>query len=70
MRDGPVARYPGNPVLTPDAVPYPVSTVHNAGVVRAVSHRPGLAAHLSWGVSNHGRAVYRLGVALHAREDP
>ena len=29
-----VKRYIKNPVLTPDDVPYPVATVHNAGVVR------------------------------------
>lgn len=29
-----VARYAGNPILTRDDVPYPVATVHNAGVVR------------------------------------
>ncbi|GAB4256250.1 MAG: glycosidase [Deferrisomatales bacterium] len=31
---GPVARYPGNPILTPADVPYPVSTVHNAAAVK------------------------------------
>ncbi|MEX2573649.1 MAG: glycoside hydrolase family 130 protein [Balneolaceae bacterium] len=31
---GIVKRYSGNPVLTRDDVPYPVATVHNAGVVR------------------------------------
>ncbi len=30
----PVRRYPGNPILTKDDIPYPVATVHNAGVVR------------------------------------
>jgi len=30
----PIERYPGNPILTRDDVPYPVETVHNAGVVR------------------------------------
>lgn len=29
-----VKRYPGNPILTRDDVPYPVATVHNAGVVK------------------------------------
>ena len=29
-----VKRYPKNPILTPDDVPYPVATVHNAGIVR------------------------------------
>lgn len=31
---GPVRRYAGNPILTPDDVPYSVATVHNAAVVR------------------------------------
>ncbi len=29
-----VQRYAGNPILTPDDIPYPVETVHNAAVVR------------------------------------
>ncbi|MHC4235335.1 MAG: glycoside hydrolase family 130 protein, partial [Planctomycetota bacterium] len=29
-----VQRYQGNPILTPDDVPYPVETVHNAAVTR------------------------------------
>lgn len=29
-----IKRYPKNPILTPDDVPYPVATVHNAGVVK------------------------------------
>ena len=29
-----VRRYEGNPILTPDDVPYPVETVHNAGVTK------------------------------------
>jgi predicted GH43/DUF377 family glycosyl hydrolase len=29
-----VKRYPGNPILTKKNVPYPVATVHNAGVVK------------------------------------
>ncbi|MFH2137281.1 MAG: glycoside hydrolase family 130 protein [Candidatus Omnitrophota bacterium] len=34
MKDKVVTRYKGNPILTKDAVPYPVATVHNAGVVK------------------------------------
>ncbi|UCF10612.1 MAG: glycoside hydrolase family 130 protein [Candidatus Bipolaricaulota bacterium] len=34
MREPIVQRYPGNPILTPDDIPYPVETVHNAGVTR------------------------------------
>ncbi|WP_321494838.1 hypothetical protein [uncultured Desulfobacter sp.] len=29
-----VSRYPKNPILTREDVPYPVATVHNAGVVK------------------------------------
>jgi len=29
-----VARFDGNPILTPEDIPYPVVTVHNAGVTR------------------------------------
>jgi predicted GH43/DUF377 family glycosyl hydrolase len=29
-----IKRYPDNPILTKDDVPYPVATVHNAGVVK------------------------------------
>ncbi|MBW1720524.1 MAG: glycoside hydrolase family 130 protein [Deltaproteobacteria bacterium] len=32
--DGPVQRHSNNPILTRDQVPYPVETVHNAGVVK------------------------------------
>lgn len=30
----PILRYPNNPILTKDDVPYPVATVHNAGIVK------------------------------------
>ena len=29
-----IERYPDNPILTPDDIPYPVETVHNAGITR------------------------------------
>jgi len=29
-----VKRFPGNPILTKDDIPYPVATVHNAGMVK------------------------------------
>ena len=29
-----VTRYQGNPILTKDDIPYPVQTVHNAGVAK------------------------------------
>src|SRR5882757_4349661 len=34
MKQDIVRRYPGNPILTRDAIPYPVETVHNAAVVK------------------------------------
>jgi predicted GH43/DUF377 family glycosyl hydrolase len=34
MRTRFVTRFPGNPILTPDDIPYPVETVHNAGVTK------------------------------------
>lgn len=34
MPDPVVRRYRGNPVLTPADIPYPVQTVHNAGVTK------------------------------------
>jgi len=34
MRRGIIERYENNPILTPEDIPYPVATVHNAGVAR------------------------------------
>jgi len=34
MKEKLVTRYKGNPILTKDDIPYPVETVHNAGVVK------------------------------------
>lgn len=34
MQESIIKRYKNNPILTKDDVPYPVSTVHNAGVVK------------------------------------
>jgi predicted GH43/DUF377 family glycosyl hydrolase len=34
MKQDIVRRYPGNPILTKAAIPYPVETVHNAAVVK------------------------------------
>jgi len=34
MQKNIVTRYKGNPILTKDDIPYPVQTVHNAGVVK------------------------------------
>ncbi|RKX24603.1 MAG: glycosidase, partial [Candidatus Zixiibacteriota bacterium] len=34
IQDSVVKRYNKNPILTKDDVPYPVATVHNAGIVK------------------------------------
>lgn len=34
MKKAFVTRYKGNPILTKDDIPYPVQTVHNAGVTK------------------------------------
>ena len=34
MKEPIVKRYPGNPILTKNDVPYPVHTVHNAGMTK------------------------------------
>ncbi len=71
MKDSPIVRYPGNPILTPEAVPYPVSTVHNAGVVRA----PGryvmvFRSHLRNGRSILGLAESDDGFRFQVRREP
>ena len=52
-----ITRYPKNPILTRDDVPYPVATVHNAGVVKHDSRYIMLfRSHLHNGRSIIGRA--------------
>ncbi|MCD6272098.1 MAG: glycoside hydrolase family 130 protein [Deltaproteobacteria bacterium] len=52
-----IKRYPKNPILTPDDVPYPVATVHNAGVVKhAGSYMMLFRSHL-----HNGRSIIGLG---------
>ncbi len=34
MREKLITRYENNPILTKDDIPYPVQTVHNAGVTK------------------------------------
>jgi predicted GH43/DUF377 family glycosyl hydrolase len=38
MKEPIVHRYSKNPILTPDDVPYPVVTVHNAGIIKYNGH--------------------------------
>lgn len=51
-----IKRYPENPILTPDDVPYPVATVHNAGMVKhAGSYMMLFRSHL-----HNGRSIIGL----------
>jgi predicted GH43/DUF377 family glycosyl hydrolase len=52
-----VQRYRGNPILTADDVPYPVATVHNAGVVR---HDDGRYIMLFRSHRRNGRSIIGL----------
>ena len=52
-----VQRYPGNPILTKDDVPYPVATVHNAGVVK---HEDGRYVMLFRAHKRNGRSIVGL----------
>ncbi len=66
-----IRRYEENPILTRDDVPYPVETVHNAGVVR---HRGGylmlFRAHLRNGRSIIGLAEGPDGFHFRVRPEP
>lgn len=68
---GPIERYPGNPILTKDDVPYRVETVHNAGVVR---HRDRylmlFRSHLRNGRSIIGIAASDDGFDFRVRPEP
>lgn len=66
-----VKRYSGNPILTRDDVPYPVATVHNAGVVRFKDHYVMLfRSHLLNGRSIIGIAESRDGFRFRVRPKP
>ena len=68
---GPVTRHPGNPVLTREQVPYPVETVHNAGVCRAGGRYVMLfRSHLRTGRSIIGLAESRDGFDFTVRPEP
>jgi len=66
-----VTRYPGNPILTKDDIPYPVQTVHNAGVTK---FRDGYVmifrSHLDNGRSIIGIADSEDGFNFKARPEP
>ncbi|HOJ13647.1 MAG TPA: glycoside hydrolase family 130 protein [Deltaproteobacteria bacterium] len=66
-----VERYPGNPILTKDDVPYPVETVHNAAVVKhAGGYTMLFRSHLKNGRSVIGIADSRDGYAFTVRDRP
>lgn len=52
-----VSRYEKNPILTPDDVPFPVDTVHNAGVVK---HTDGRYVMLFRSHRRNGRSIIGL----------
>ena len=66
-----VQRYQGNPILTKDDVPYPVATVHNAGVTK---HQGGYVmlfrSHLDTGRSIIGLAESGDGLDFEVRPTP
>lgn len=57
-----INRYKNNPILTKEDVPYPVATVHNAGVIKHQDHYIMLfRSHLHNGRSIVGKAVSKNG---------
>ncbi|MCS6951716.1 MAG: glycoside hydrolase family 130 protein [Bryobacterales bacterium] len=71
MKEPIVQRYPGNPILTPDDVPYPVSTVHNAAVVKAADrYFMVFRSHLRNGRSILGLAESEDGFRFRVRREP
>ncbi|MEW6443625.1 MAG: glycoside hydrolase family 130 protein [bacterium] len=66
-----VTRYEGNPILTREHVPYPVSTVHNAAVVRWQGlYKMLFRSHLRNGRSVIGLAESRDGLHFTVRSQP
>jgi len=66
-----VRRFPGNPILTRDDVPYAVATVHNAGVVKHQGRYIMLfRSHLHNGRSIIGRADSDDGFSFRVRSEP
>ncbi|GAG31128.1 unnamed protein product, partial [marine sediment metagenome] len=66
-----VRRYEGNPILTKDDVPYPVETVHNAGVVKFNDKYIMLfRSHLATGRSIIGIAESDDGFNFQVRPEP
>ena len=66
-----VTRYKGNPILTKDDIPYPVQTVHNAGVTKFDGRYIMLfRSHLDTGRSIIGAAESDDGFNFKARPEP
>lgn len=66
-----IERYENNPILTKDDIPYPVQTVHNAGVVKHNGRYVMLfRSHLDTGRSIIGLAESDDGFHFVAREEP
>ncbi len=66
-----VTRYQGNPILTKDDIPYPVQTVHNAGVTKFNGRYMMLfRSHLDTGRSIIGLAESEDGFNFKARSEP
>jgi predicted GH43/DUF377 family glycosyl hydrolase len=66
-----VKRYEGNPILTRDDVPYPVATVHNAGVIKHNDRYIMLfRSHLHNGRSVIGRAESTDGFSFSVHSEP
>ncbi|MHC4616601.1 MAG: glycoside hydrolase family 130 protein [Planctomycetota bacterium] len=66
-----VRRYEGNPILTKDDIPYPVETVHNAGVAKFNGKYMMLfRSHLATGRSIIGLAESGDGFKFKARPEP
>ena len=66
-----VTRYQGNPILTKDDIPYPVQTVHNAGVAKYNGKYMMLfRSHLDTGRSIIGIAESEDGFKFKSRSEP
>ena len=66
-----VRRYEGNPILTRDDVPYPVATVHNAGIIKHNDRYIMLfRSHLHNGRSVIGRAESTDGFSFSVHPEP
>jgi predicted GH43/DUF377 family glycosyl hydrolase len=66
-----VTRYQGNPILTKDDIPYPVQTVHNAGITKYDGKYIMLfRSHLDTGRSIIGLADSEDGFNFKARSEP